>query len=89
MELATTAHRETRGPTQLAWLARLDQEHDNVRAALGHAVSHDPDLALRLVGELVLPWWFRGRRQEIREWVDAALAAAGRCDRPAADASWR
>ena len=25
----------------------------------------------------MLPWWFRGRRQEIREWVDAALAAAG------------
>ena len=24
----------------------------------------------------MLPWWFQGRRQEIREWVDA-LAAAG------------
>ena len=77
VELAITAHRETRGPAQLVWLARLDQEHDNLRAALGHAVAHDPALALRLVGELVLPWWFRGRRQEIREWVDAALAAAG------------
>ena len=29
---------------------RLDEEHDNVLAALGYAVEHDPDGALRLIG---------------------------------------
>ena len=77
IEFATRVHREARGPHQLHWLARLDEEHENLRAALGRAVIDDPERALQLVGELVLPWWFRGRRQEIREWADAALAAAG------------
>ena len=77
VDLAARAQRGVRGPEQLEWLRRLDDEHDNLRAALAHAVVHDPAAALRLAGDLVLPWWFRGRRQEIREWCDAALTAAG------------
>ena len=45
---------------QLVWLDRLDAEHDNIRAALGHAVEHDPEAALRLLGAIdpavVVPW---------------------------------
>jgi predicted ATPase/DNA-binding SARP family transcriptional activator len=76
VDLAARAHQGVRGPDQLEWLRRLDDEHDNLRAALAHAVAHDPESALRLIGDLILPWWFRGRRQEIREWSEAALAAA-------------
>ena len=75
IELAERVDREARGPDQLGWLRRLDDEHDNVRAALGHAVDHDPEGALRLVGAVLLPWWFRGRRQEARRWYEASLAA--------------
>ncbi len=82
VDLAAQAHHGVRGPDQLEWLRRLDDEHDNLRAALAHAVVHDHESALRLAGDLVLPWWFRGRRQEIREWCEEALAAAG--DRPSA-----
>ena len=31
--------------------------------------THDPEAALRLVRRLILPWWFRGRRQEIARLV--------------------
>ncbi|MCE7001456.1 winged helix-turn-helix domain-containing protein [Kibdelosporangium philippinense] len=49
---------------QLAWLARLDTEHDNLHAALRWAAQADPFLALRLVGALSTYWWMRGRRFE-------------------------
>ena len=76
IDLAAEAAGHVRTADQLAWLARLDDEHDNLRAALGYAVGHDPEGALRLIGPLILPWWFRGRRQEIVDWADAALAAS-------------
>jgi hypothetical protein len=76
IELAEAAAVGTRGADQLHWLARLDAEHDNLRAALAAAVGDDPNGALRLIGALMLPWWFRGRRQESRYWAEAALAAA-------------
>jgi predicted ATPase len=75
IHLVERVDREVRGANQLEWLARLDNEHDNVRAALRHAVEHDPAGALRLVGGVVLPWWFRGRLQETRHWVETSLAA--------------
>jgi hypothetical protein len=77
IELAARASVEARGAAQLPWLDRLDAEHDNIRAALAHGVANDPESALRLTGDLILPWWFRGRRQEIRQWAATVLDAAG------------
>ena len=69
IELAERVNLEARAaPTSCSWLDRLDDEHDNIRAALAYAVEHDPAAALRLVASVILPWWFRGRRQR-----DAAL----------------
>ena len=77
VELAARASVEARGADQLTWLDRVDAEHDNIRAALDHAVVTDPEAALRLTGDVILPWWFRGRRQEIRHWAEVVLAACG------------
>ncbi|HEV7761227.1 MAG TPA: BTAD domain-containing putative transcriptional regulator, partial [Acidimicrobiales bacterium] len=82
-DLAEAAEAGIRGPDQLAWLDRLDAEHDNLRAALAHAMVADPVTGLRLVGALALPWWFRSRGREARYWVEAGLAAVAD-DAPAA-----
>jgi non-specific serine/threonine protein kinase len=90
LELATRAEMCWRGPDQSSWLARLDQDLDNLRAALAWTrarVTHPPDeqpatrqhevlCGLRLAWAM---WWFwlvRGHLAEGREHLRAMLDAA-------------
>ena len=81
-----------KGPAQVAWLHRLELEHDNLRAALAwsvqgaslrplepqeHPYDVEPEAGLRLAAAL---WWFwveHGHLSEGLRWVDDALTAAG------------
>lgn len=66
-----------RGADQHAWLQRLEEEHDNLRASLDWFFDHDePELALRLAGSLWLFWWIHGHVTEARRWLRRALDAA-------------
>jgi tetratricopeptide (TPR) repeat protein len=66
---------DLRGPEQAAWLRLLDAELDNLRAAIGYASERDdPELGLRLAGELWLFWWVRGSLREGLDHLEAALA---------------
>jgi predicted ATPase/class 3 adenylate cyclase len=93
--LADETDKKLRGPEQVAGLARLAAEHDNLRAALawchkesgeGHEGGTTPgaDGALRLCSTL---WWFwmvRGFLSEGRAHCAAALSApAGAAERTA------
>jgi len=76
LALAELAEPFLRGPQQDEWLARLDLEHGNMRAALAWSRSApgDATLGLRLAGAL---WWFwhrRGHMNEGRHWIEGALA---------------
>ena len=84
-ELAAEAEAGMRGREQVAWLARLDEEHDNVRAALDWLVrQRDLARASRFAFSLWLFWWMRGHFSEGRRWIERILAA----DPAPADRAW-
>ena len=74
--LAEQAEGELRGPKQLLSLRRLDAELDNVRAAIGWALDHDPETALQLTGSLYQYWEYRGLWNEGIRWTTEALERA-------------
>ncbi|MDP2624274.1 MAG: tetratricopeptide repeat protein [Actinomycetota bacterium] len=63
---------------QSTWLERLEQEHDNVRAALRWALDHgEGELALRIGAAAWRFWRLRGHLTEGRNWLEQALEASG------------
>ena len=77
LTLAERAEPELHGAEQMAWLARLEAEHDNLRAVLGWSlVAHQVETALRLAGALGWFWFLRGHLLEGHRWLEQALAAA-------------
>ena len=59
---------------QVAWLARLDREQDNLRAALSWASQRGDLPGLLRLGLALLPYWeVRGYLSEGRRWLAAAL----------------
>ncbi|HEY8472211.1 MAG TPA: BTAD domain-containing putative transcriptional regulator [Natronosporangium sp.] len=78
IDLAWTADPHLRRAEQLAWLARLDVERDNVHAALRGAVAAgDRDTALELVTALSCYWWLRGLRSEAAMLASEVLRILG------------
>ncbi len=74
LELAESADPHLEGVDQAAWLARLEVEHANLRAALEWAFDGgDLEIGLRLVGVLWRFWWGRGYSTEGRHWLEHAL----------------
>jgi tetratricopeptide (TPR) repeat protein len=72
--LAEAAEPKLYGPELLLWLDRLEQEHDNLRAALRWTIElHETDLALRLGAALGWFWFVRGYEREGLQWLEAAL----------------
>jgi DNA-binding CsgD family transcriptional regulator len=76
--LAAAVEPKLRGVEQAFWLARLEQEHDNLRAALAWYLDdgHNPDRGLRLAAALGDFWWHRGYLREGLRWLESALAAS-------------
>ncbi|CAN5327349.1 BTAD domain-containing putative transcriptional regulator [soil metagenome] len=82
--LAARADRQIRGAGSKEWLARLEGEHDNLRAALewrhDEARCGSPEAGLTLAGTLHWFWHVGGHFTEGRGWLTRMLAS-GRSDR--------
>ena len=72
-----------RGAEQAQWLARLDDEHENLLAALECSLSKETQgvEGLRFCGALQRFWGTRGHLSEGRAWCERALGERGSEDR--------
>jgi predicted ATPase/class 3 adenylate cyclase len=78
LALAEEAEPMLWGAEDAAWLERLEQEHDNMRAALHWAIEHEEgELALRVGGALRWFWYMEGYYSEGRRWLEVALGKEG------------
>ena len=75
LALAEQAEASLESASQVGWIDRMEQEHDNLRAALewSMATPGQEDLCLRLAGTLGLFWEARGYFSEGRERLSALL----------------
>ena len=80
LKFAEEAEPKLRDAEQLIWLDRLEQEHDNLRAALDWSLRNKEtatpisQASLRLAGTLYVFWKRRDHWSEGREWLQRALA---------------
>ncbi|HVM02440.1 MAG TPA: LuxR C-terminal-related transcriptional regulator, partial [Acidimicrobiales bacterium] len=79
LALAAEAEAGREGPAQQAWLRRLDEDHDNLRAALAWARDGGRvETALRLANSLTWFWETRNHLREGLAWLDGSVSADGR-----------
>ncbi|MGW5420062.1 AfsR/SARP family transcriptional regulator [Streptomyces sp. NPDC003943] len=79
-----------RSGAQLPWIARVERDLDNIRAALHRTTLTDPDeaVALRLVFAMGWFWWLRNYRPEGMSWVERVLPLGEDPEDPADPRFW-
>ncbi|HLZ25074.1 MAG TPA: LuxR C-terminal-related transcriptional regulator [Ktedonobacterales bacterium] len=83
LRLAEQAEQGLQSADQEVWVARLQLEHDNLRAALRRCLDGgEAATALRMASALRHFWRTAGYRNEGRQWIEDALASGA--DAPAA-----
>jgi predicted ATPase/class 3 adenylate cyclase len=83
LAVAEAAHPKLRGSEQLAWLARLEQEHANLRAVLtwSQAAPERLEVGLQLARSLIWFWQLRGHVREGLSWLTNLLEHSGPAQR--------
>ena len=84
LALAEEAEPELKGEGQVAWLERLEREHDNLRVAMRLLLGQgEAEEASRLGWALWLFWGIRGYYDEGRRSMEQALSVEGSVAMPA------
>jgi predicted ATPase/DNA-binding XRE family transcriptional regulator len=73
LDLAERAEPELTGPDTPKWVKRLEEELDNIRAALEWSLQQDAQLGLRLANALMRYWPAYGDVLEGVEWLSHLL----------------
>ena len=68
------------------WVARLERDHDNLRAAMSWLLGHRPGRALEMASGMTGLWLLRAHLREGCRWLDRALAAQPEASPARADA---
>jgi predicted ATPase/Tfp pilus assembly protein PilF len=65
------------GPQSVMWLQRVDEEHDNLRAALSWTMQHEEGIwsTIAMMNSLTWFWYRYGHLQEGCKWTQRALVA--------------
>ncbi len=75
LALAERAEPELKGPQQVEWQNRLDEEYENLCAVLRWTLDEqESEVGLRLSGALWRFWYQRGLLSEGRAWLEQLLA---------------
>lgn len=76
VDLAARAEPELIGPRQAAWMARLREEFEDIRAAIDHLLeTQQGDAVVRMVWPLYWFWWSSGRITQLLSWITAVSEA--------------
>lgn len=77
--LLSDAAQEYSGLSEPDWLARLEADHDNLRAVLQRSLRSGDSAqeCLWLIANLARFWELKGHFSEARNWLDAVLALPG------------
>jgi predicted ATPase/DNA-binding XRE family transcriptional regulator len=84
-EHAQSADARTGSNSAVAWLAEVELELDNYRAALEWTLIRGNDAVLggTIAGALGRLWWIGGLPVEGRHWIELALPRVGEAEHPA------
>ena len=75
LALAERAEPELKGPGQVEWLKRLEEDNDNLRAAMAWlSETGEFETAVRLAFALWIFWMIHGHQGEGRRWIESVLA---------------
>lgn len=81
LALAERAEPELKSRRQVAWLKRLEEEHDNLRAAMRWLLDQgETETAVRLAWALWLFWWYHGHQSEGSRYAEEVLDGGGVLD---------
>jgi predicted ATPase/DNA-binding SARP family transcriptional activator len=86
-DLAEEAEPNLRTAIQSVWLARLEADHDNLRAAFDYLAVQEPPQALRMAAALGRFWEIHGHLSEGRERLRRTIASSPEGGAAAAKAS--